>query len=275
MIPDLNAPGTLEKWRRLEHAKHRVIYSVKKLKIPLKSKREDPIEGLEFDFLSDEIGGSEPVMTGHANGVVTINIDEADPAEREVRRVQMGEKYRTLIGHVRHEIGHFYWDRLVRDSGETLKKFRTLFGDERADYGEALSEYHDNGPPADWAEHFVSEYSSAHPWEDWAETWAHYFHLVDSLETAYSFNLQLNPKGVGDLPWSLKCDFDPYLSGDIQKTLDSSRVLAYAVNSLNRSMGQPDLYPFVIPPEAVEKLKFIHEVIRNASTEGAAEVTEN
>ena len=167
MIPDLTQPQNLVHWRMVERAKHRLFYTLLKLRLPLVTKAHDP-DGLAFDFLAD---GPLPVFTGHDNGLITINLAEADDAERERRRHQMGEPYRTLLGHFRHEIAHYYWTRLVAKS-PSLGEFRELFGDERRDYGAALQEYYANGAPADWPERFVSAYAGSHPWEDFAETWA-------------------------------------------------------------------------------------------------------
>src|SRR5262249_7112200 len=156
------------------------------LGLPVVAKDEHSPEGLAFEFLSDVKGeGSDgsSILTGHANGVITINVAEADDAERERQRLAMHEPYRTLLGHFRHEVGHYYWDRLIRDSSH-MARFRELCGDERDDYGAALRKHYETGPPADWQTKFVSSYASSHPWEDWAETWAHYLHLADTLETA-------------------------------------------------------------------------------------------
>jgi hypothetical protein len=184
-IPDLGSPENLLRWQRLETAKHRLIYGLLRLGLPLVSKFEDPGAGLAFDFLADGAGPEETpqVVTGHARGLITINVAEADDVERERARQDMAEPYRTLLGHFRHEVGHYYWERLVQD-GLWLDAFRTLFGDERQDYGACLQVHHAEGPPLDWRERFVSGYASAHPWEDFAETWAHYLHIVDTLETA-------------------------------------------------------------------------------------------
>ncbi len=171
------------------------------------------------------------------------------------------EPYRTLLGHFRHEVGHYYWERLVR-SGPWLEPFRAGFGDERPDYGTSLEAHHANGPPADWQQHFVSAYASAHPWEDWAETWAHYLHLIDTLETAQAFDLRVRPAAGSDPDLAMDADFDPYASTDFDTLIRSWLPLTYAVNSLNRSMGQPDLYPFSLAPAVVAKLRLVHQVIR-------------
>ena len=185
VIPNLSQPGTRESWARLEAAKRRLIYSLLCAGLPLSGKAEDPQLGLAFDFLADpdpETPGPDVVPTGHLNGVITINIAEADDAERETRRLQLHEPYRTLLGHFRHEIGHYYWDRLIQGT-DRIHGFRQLFGDERQDYGQMLESYHQQGPRVDWANTLVSAYASAHPWEDWAETWAHYLHMTDTLES--------------------------------------------------------------------------------------------
>jgi hypothetical protein len=172
----------------------------------------------------------------------------------------MAEPYRTLLGHFRHEVGHYFWERLVRD-GLWLEAFRTLFGDERQDYGACLQAHHDAGPPPDWQERFVSGYASAHPWEDFAETWAHYLHIVDTLETAAAFGLRVHPKAGRDPGLAMEIDFDPYRQGDFDALVQAWLPLTYAVNSLNHSMGQPDLYPFVLAPAVMGKLRFVHGLI--------------
>jgi hypothetical protein len=197
-------------------------------------------------------------MTGHANGLITINLAEADDSERERQRRQMGEPYRTLLGHFRHEIAHYYWDRLVANT-PAIGEFRDIFGDEQQDYGEALQRHYAGGPPGNWPENFVSAYASMHPWEDFAETWAHYFHMVDTLETAAAFGLRVRPKVSPDLATVI--DFDPH-SATMERIIDAWLPLAFASNSINRSMGLPDLYPFVLTPPVIVKLTYIHERIR-------------
>jgi hypothetical protein len=259
VIPDLSQPENLERWRLLEIAKHRLFYTLLRLHLPVKSKVEDP-DGLAFNFLADAGAPSPsapPVLTGHANGVITINLAEADDPERERRRRQMQEPYRTLLGHFRHEVAHYYWDRLVAGSAR-LGEFRQIFGDERTDYSQALQHYYASGAPSDWAEHFVSAYSSAHPWEDFAETWAHYFHMVDTLETAASFGLAVAPKPSKAL--KARIDFDPHRA-DMKRLIEAWIPLTFAANSMNRSMGLPDLYPFVLSSPAIAKLTFVHACI--------------
>jgi hypothetical protein len=262
-IPDLAPPDHLLRWQRLEAAKHRLIYGLLRLGLPLVSKFDDPETGLAFDFLADPAASSDAasqVMTGHAAGLITINIAEADDAERERIRSAMGEPYRTLLGHFRHEVGHYYWERLVRD-GVWLEWFRTVFGDERQDYGACLQTHHDEGPPSDWQERFVSGYASTHRWEDFAETWAHYLHLVDTLETAAAFGLRVRPRTGRDPALATDIDFDSYRQSDLDALIQAWLPLTYAVNSLNHSMGQPDLHPFVLGPTVIGKLRFVHGLI--------------
>jgi hypothetical protein len=259
MIPDLSQPGNLERWRILEGAKHRLFYTLLQLRLPLETKAESPA-GLAFQFLADA-PSTAPVMTGHTNGLITINLAEADDSERERRRHQMGELYRTPLGHFRHEIGHYYWDRLVANTPR-LDEFRALFGDERADYGQALQNYYAQGAPADWSERFISAYASSHPWEDFAETWAHYFHMIDTLETAHVFGLRVSP----ELPQSPGAVFDFHpRDSDMGHLIEAWLALTFAVNSLNRSMGLHDLYPFVLGPLAVDKLTFVQELVRSVA----------
>jgi len=257
-IPNLSDPENLRRWRLIEIAKHRLFYTLLKLRLPLDARSKDAAE-LTFDFLDPGAApAGPPIMTGHAAGVITLNVAEADDAERERMRGTMGELYRTLLGHFRHEIAHYYWDRLIADT-PNLEPFRQIFGDERQDYQQALQNYYANGAPANWTEHFISAYASSHPWEDFAETWAHYFHMADTLETANAFGLVVKPKLSKGM--AARIDFDP-LHAELDRIIESWLPLTFAVNSLNRSMGIPDLYPFVLNPQVIGKLSFIHECIR-------------
>ena len=262
-IPDLSQPQNLARWRKIESAKRRLFYTLLKLRLPLTTRPEDP-NGLAFDFLAVPQGPSPapPVMTGHESGLITLNLAEADNSERERARHDMGELYRTLLGHFRHEIAHYYWDRLVANT-PSIEEFRQMFGDERQDYGAALQAYYANGPTPNWPENFVSAYASSHPWEDFAETWAHYFHMVDTLETAGAFGLRLRPKVAKSADLSTVIDFDPHVA-EIDRIIDAWLPLTFAVNSINRSMGLPDLYPFVTAPAMIWKLTFVHERIHAA-----------
>ncbi|MEM8813158.1 MAG: putative zinc-binding peptidase [Pseudomonadota bacterium] len=267
-IPNLDNPVHRLHWQRLEAAKRRLVYALCRLDLPLMSKMEHPSEGLAFDFLAETEEAEGPtVLTGHAGGLITISVAEADDAEREKRRLAMGEPYRTILGHFRHEVGHYYWLRLV-NTEPWLPGFRTCFGDERTDYGVALSRHYEDGPLPAWQENFVSAYAAAHPWEDFAETFAHYLHIVDTLETAFAFGLVVQPRAGRDPALAASVGFNPYRENDFDRIIDAWLPLTYAVNSLNQSMGQPDLYPFVLAPPVVEKLRFVHRLIR-ASVSGA------
>lgn len=259
VIPNLDDPKAKQAWVKLEESKRRLIYTLLQLGLPVESRTEDPERGLAFAFKQDQ-PGEERVYIGHEGGLITINIAEADSPFREKTRLELGERYRTLLGHFRHEIGHYYWERLVADSSD-LEPFRQLFGDERASYEEAVKVHYQNGAPSDWPSRFLSSYASMHPWEDWAESWAHYLHMVDTLDTARSFGLALRPQaGLRDrhkLEVGMRrLDFDDF------DDLEAAWVpLTVALNSLNRSMGLPDSYPFAVPAAALKKIRFVHDVV--------------
>jgi hypothetical protein len=260
VIPDLTKTGNRQAWYRLEVAKRRMLATLFALGLPVVGREQDPEHGLAFEFKSDPDDPAAPrVLTGHAEGVIVVNIAEADDAERERRRTAMHEPYRTLLGHMRHESGHYYWECLVRDRAP-LDEFRRLFGDERRDYGEALAAYHEQGAPADWQERFVSAYASAHPWEDWAETWAHYLHMLDTLETAAACGVSLRPRR-SDEPSMPAARAESSMRQPFDGLLERWMPLTFMLNNLNRGLGLPDGYPFVLPPPAVEKLRFVHEVV--------------
>ncbi|MBI2772060.1 MAG: putative zinc-binding peptidase [Burkholderiales bacterium] len=262
VLPDLSVPQNEDRWRRIEIAKRRLFYTLARLRLVSPAPHEDQ-DGPVFEFLADLPG--RQVMTGHRQGLITLNVSEADDAERVRRRVELHEPYRTLLGHLRHESGHFYWDRLIRDSAH-IEGFRAMFGDERADYGQALAaHYAAGGLPADWQDTHVSAYATSHPWEDWAETWAHYLHMVDLLETAASYNTTLALPGDED-------DVDevtnPFEGGtvDFASLVGQWVPLTLLLNSLNRSLGQEDAYPFALAPAALAKLNFVHDVIQASSS---------
>lgn len=259
-VADLSNPEHLRKWRDIECAKRRLLYSLMRLGLPIASQQHDgQTRGLAFDFRAST--ADEHVFTGHANGLITINIAEACSAERERQRLALGEPYRTLLGHMRHEAGHYYWDLLVWD-GHRVDECRAIFGDERADYGESLKRHYANGPRADWQRDFISTYAGAHPWEDFAETWTHYLHIIDTLDTGSTFGLTVNPGLSPDPSTRTVLDFDPYAAPDVASLMKAWLPLTEAVNALNRAMGQPDLYPFDLGPGAVAKLGFIHDLVR-------------
>lgn len=231
-----------------EKAKRRLIVELYELKLPIVGRDEDHHYGLAFDLMSSE---QEQVMTGHHNGVITIDLAEGDDVHREQLRVAMDEPYRTLLGHFRHEIGHYYFYRLVGPSQAHAQRFRELFGDPDADYQAALDRHYNQAPPG-WDDTYVSSYATMHPAEDWAETFAHYLHIRDTLDTAAAFGLA--PAGA---------TFERRVLGPsgFDTTIELWLPLAWALNMVNRSMGKEDLYPFVLPPVVLDKMRFIHNIV--------------
>lgn len=262
-IPNLSDADNRRYWGAIEIAKRRLVSQLLTIGVPVKSKdSEDPEHGVAFDFLRSPPKGP-PVMTGHANGLITLNVEEADDAKREQIRNDLREPYRTLIGHFRHEIGHYYWDRLIAGTA-WHEPFRALFGDERTDYAKALKTHYKNGPAPGWAKRHISSYASTHPWEDWAESWAHYLHLIDSLTTAISFGFTGENVEAKIEPFTLADLYAPD-HPDARNSLalvNSWMSLTTVLNELAHSMGQPDFYPFVMSPMVLRKLQFIHLVVR-------------
>jgi len=249
VIPDLSNPENRRLWAEVEKAKRRLVYGLNRMRLPLVPKSDDPKTGLAFDIKSDT--ETSRMLTGHSEGLITLNVAEADPVERERMRVAMNERYRTLLGHFRHEVGHYYWERLIAGTPE-LEQYRRLFGDESRDYSEALKAHYAAGPPPNWPDSFISAYAAAHPWEDWAETFAHYLHMTDTLETAQSFGFTSEIPARKSL--ASISEFDLLMQEWVELTV--------ALNALNRSMGLPDAYPFAISPTACAKLGLVHRVIR-------------
>ncbi len=272
IIPDLNNPHNIDLWNRVERAKRRLIYSLLWLELPIVTRQQDPQQGLAFHLLEDKDQGfsefammpvHDSVVTGHRSGVITLNIAEADPIAREQSRTEMQEAYRTLLGHFRHESGHYYWDMLVKDSPR-LEAFRQRFGNERIGYAAVLQGYYANGPVANWEENWISAYASSHSWEDWAETWAHYLHMIDTLETAsdYGFDLDLGlDQDTCTVPKRQQFSAEYLSSISINDLVSEWSNLTVVLNDLNRSMGMADAYPFVLSQTIIAKLGFVHEVV--------------
>jgi hypothetical protein len=267
-IPDQNLADNRIWWQRIELAKRRLLTQLLALKLPVNSLMRSPWQdaqrGLAFDFLRS-IDDTQPVITGHGGGIITLDVLEADDATRERHRAALHEPYRTLLGHLRHEVAHYYWDRLVAGT-PWLEPFRQLFGDERADYAMALQTHYNIGAPFDWAQRHVSAYASSHPWEDWAETWAHYLHIRDGMDTARSFGLDASNIEIDRPPYTLGALWDSQRPG-AQAYLDFIngwlRITA-VLNELSASMGERDFYPFVLPAAAVAKLQLVHEIVKSA-----------
>lgn len=274
-VPDLNVDENLRRWRKVEQAKRHLFYSLSRFGLHAQTKQQDRRAGLAFDILTDsELPQGRKVMTGHDDALITLNLVEADDGAREKLREQLGEPYRTLLGHFRHEIGHFFWDRLVAEAGQ-LESFRAVFGDERADYDDALKAYYANGPQPGWRDTFVSGYATAHPWEDFAETWAHYLHMVDTLEMVHAYGIRVSPLLVEEKMTLDEIRFDPHDVDDVAELVRCWLPVTKAVNSINRCMGQPDLYPFVLPPATAPKFAYVHALIHgNLSSPEATAHTE-
>jgi hypothetical protein len=247
--PDDGDTDGLAAFARAEAAKRRLIAELHELKLPIIGRDRDPDYGLGFRLLSS---AHEKVVTGHENGVITLDLAEGDDVHREQLRVEMDEPYRTLLGHFRHEIGHYYFYRLVAPSSDYLARFNELFGDPDADYSAALDRHYSAGAPEGWQERFVSSYATTHPAEDWAETFAHYLHIRDTLDTC---------AWCGLAPATATFD-RPLLGPSAFRTIiDTWLPLSWSLNMVNRSMGRDDLYPFVLLAAVLEKMQFIHTVI--------------
>ncbi|MGD8560725.1 MAG: putative zinc-binding peptidase [Gammaproteobacteria bacterium] len=261
IIPNLGKAENHELWKRVETAKRRLLFTLYCLKLPVISRAEDPEKGLGFRFLEDQtpptwqqkVKDKDKIYTGHLSGLITINIAEAVHSERESVREKMNESYRTLLGHFRHESGHYYWERLINNS-RWHEEFRSLFGDENMNYSEAMSLHYKNNRSYDWQENHITHYAGSHPWEDWAETWAHFLHIYDTLQTANDLQLSAGPLAFDVLT-------------DIENALQQWQELAIVLNALNRSMGMEDPYPFAINDVVANKLHFIYTVIANSAVE--------
>ena len=276
-IPDLNDsahPDNGLLWGRIELAKRRLFSSLLALGLPVASLTEDPVRGISFDLLRSPDGGPA-VMTGHKRGLITLNLQEADDAVREAVRSAMREPYRTLLGHFRHEIGHYYWDRLVHGTA-WMDGFHALFGDETQDYAACLQKNYLEGPPAQWWLRYVSAYASTHPWEDWAECWAHYLHMRDTIDTAVSLGLVTDSANLEFTAFTLDTLYQPDHPGaqNFLDFLNDWMRLTTLLNEMSRSMGQPDFYPFILPHEVIAKLHFIHLLVTSGSwlQHGSAEL---
>ena len=241
--------AALAAFAEVEQAKRRLLVDLYELALPVVSREQDPANGLAFDLLSNATG---PVTTGHDDGVITLDLAEDDDVHREQVRIQMHEPYRTVLGHFRHEIGHYYFDRLITRVSTRLERFRELFGDPDADYGEARERHYAQGAPLGWESEFISAYASMHPAEDWADTFAHYLHIRSVLDTAAAFghapaNATYQRKVLGP------SGFDTIITMWLP--------LAWSLNMVNRSIGQDDLYPFVLPAPVLEKMRFVHTMV--------------
>ncbi|MFC9994754.1 putative zinc-binding metallopeptidase [Nocardia sp. NPDC127526] len=245
--PSDSDSASLPAYGEAEAAKRRLVLELAELGLPLVGRETDPEHGLAFDLLSS---AERAVTTGHENGVVTLDLAEGDDVHREQLRVEMDEPYRTLLGHFRHEIGHYYFPVLVTAAAD-LNRFRELFGDPDTDYQKALDRHYAEGAPPDWESAYVSSYATMHPAEDWAETFAHYLHIRDTLDTAAA---------VGFAPSGATLDRPQSGPAAFGRIIDLWLPLAWALNMVNRSMGHHDLYPFVLADPVLDKMRFIHDL---------------
>jgi hypothetical protein len=241
-----------------EMAKRRLIFQLAELELPVEPRHEHTNRGLAFDLLSSS---ETKVVTGHDDGVITLDLAEADDEHRERLRLQLSEPYRTLLGHFRHEIGHYYWPLLVKDP-DTLAACRALFGDESTDYAQAVKSHYRSSDEEDdsWTKSYISRYATMHPYEDWAETFAHYLHILDTLQTAESFGV--GTRGVAGLTRRIGAHpARPDGSATFGQVIDHWLALSYALNQINRSMGHKDLYPFVLAAPVIRKMAFVDRLV--------------
>ncbi len=274
MVPDLSVAGNKDSWHKMENAKHRAIYTLARMGLTPWDKKTRP-DGLTFDFLTPI--PNLCVMTGHDEGVITLNLNEADDLYRERQRHNLGEPYRTLVGHFRHELGHYYWDRFFAQSQENdplLMEYRALFGDEREDYSAALAKYYANGPVPTWSTTHITCYATAHPWEDWAETWAQYLHIVDGVETAGSFGWAGKSVPIPFTPFKAQevLADTPGADASFLITLNDWARLSPALNEMASSLGHTTMYPFIFSVKTAQKILFIHKAVGFAAQSWAKPV---
>jgi hypothetical protein len=255
IVPDLKVAGNHEKWYRLEAAKRRTLYGMNHVGFPYGTQADGIVPALIFDFKGDIIpdrryrlmGPFQKIYTGHENGVITINIQEADDVEREKLRVNLHEAQRSLLGHFRHEFGHYIWEVLIKAKREA--DCIALFGDHNNPaYDIALQAYYKDGPKPDWLMNYVSAYASSHPWEDFAETFAVYLDMQSALDTAANGSLS-----------------DPVDPADLDAMVEAYKNLGIALNEMNRTIGLLDFLPEVFADPIHEKLRFIHSLAKISS----------
>lgn len=241
MIPDLSIPGNLEKWSKLETAKRRTLFGAHHAGFPFGPNQGALHPILKFSFKSDAV---EPVTTGHFQGSITINLSEADEVERERQRVNLGEPQRTLIGHFRHELGHYYWSLLVENT--CVLNFRNIFGDERnPDYATAQQIYYSNGPAYNWSLNYISAYASMHPWEDFAETFNAYLDMRAVLATSSFFGLSRVKRM------------------SVKRMVAEYARIGVIANEMCRDMGLIDLVPTIVNSPVIQKMEFIHDLTKS------------
>lgn len=276
-IPDLRQARNRMLWGRMEMAKRRLLHTLLRLGLEIRSKPEDAQSGLAFDIVSTL--SNPTVTTGHLNGVITVNLEEADDTYRQINRQQLGENSRTLLGHFRHESAHYLWQRFLsgRDWDDPQRvAFRERFGNEWLDYAAALSAHYQHGAPLGWEQQFITAYAASHPWEDWAETWAHYLQIMDGLETCESLGIQVKhlalplvllPVEAGFLPTMLTSTMRE--DGEFLAWLQRWMCLSTVLNEVSHSIGEAPLYPFVISVRVAQKLRLAHYYAKEWGQAGA------
>jgi hypothetical protein len=252
----------------MEAAKHRLLHTLHGLGISVPTQAENPVAGLAFDIVSTVVDPT--VTTGHLQGVITLNLEEADDTYRQINRQQLGESSRTLLGHFRHESGHYVWHRFLAihpESDPQRQAFRQIFGDETQNYATALSQHYLKGAPAGWDQHYITAYAASHPWEDWAETWAHYLQIIDGLETCENYGVRVStipipliplPPTAGTLPPRISSDESSYEDTAFLSLLQRWLCLSAALNEISQSLGEAPLYPYIITIPIARKLRLAH-----------------
>lgn len=261
ILPPIQDETRRIQWVKVETAKRRLLYTLIDLGLPVPSRAENPELGLAFRF--EESTPEKQVYTGHASGIITLNMAEANASFRENAREKLGEVYRTVLGHLRHECGHYYWELLVLPSEKWLPIAREVFGDETVSYKDAIERHYANGAPENWTDSYISAYATMHPWEDWAETWAHYLHMLDTLDTAASYDLVVKSPSTKGKNRRFKTTMRHHQNFD--KLFEMWYSLTFVINGLSRSMGMPDSYPFVISKTVKEKLRLVHNIVSDLS----------
>lgn len=256
--PDDDDPAGLAQFRVAEAAKRRLVFELFELGLPVRSFREHE-GGLGFDMRSSTPG---PVVTGHADGIVTIDLTEADPAYRQWMRIQLHEPYRTVLGHLRHEVAHHFATVLAPEGSDEAASVTALFGDASVAYTAAMEAYYRDGPPPGWQDRHVSAYATMHPWEDWAETFAHLLHIRDVLQTTIAYGVSVSGPSVLAADSAPLYAYPAAAPDDLRAMLDTWLPLTYALNAINRSIGADDLYPFVLAPAVIDKLALIDDLVR-------------
>lgn len=253
--PDESRQDAVEAWVQGEAAKRRLVHQLDTLSLPIEPRSATSPDGLAFDLVHLPGEGS---VTGHLDGLVTLDLEETDDVHRDRLRRELGEPFRTVIGHLRHELGHHYWNRLVGQS-DHLAQFRRLFGDERADYQQAIATHYSPQRAAWDPTRHVTAYAAAHPLEDWAETFAHYLHIIDVTSTAAAHHLVAH-EHAGAIAASdlVALDFDEVLA--------IWRPVITAVNEIAASLGAPTVYPLQPAGLVIDKLTFVHRRVVAHST---------